>query len=724
VNRIGFFKAILVTLSFCCSLVSAVDRLVPSDYPAIQSAIDAAVNGDTVIIDPNTYTGPGNRDIIVQNKTITIRSIDPNDPNIVAATVIDCQGTPSDNHRGFYFYYLSNSALNGLTVKNGCAFYGGAVYCTGRSALISNCILTGNAAFTGGAINSPLTCRIVIDNCKITNNTAGWAGGGIYTESEPLTVTNSVIANNITTEEGYSGDSGGGGICCGFGAGPLTITNCVISNNKTQGLGGAILSRSTTITDSAICNNTARGEGGGIFCDNLKITDSIINGNSCQSMGGGIFTEPADYAWITGCTISHNSSLGGGGGIASHSFFTFISSTIVSGNKAGLGGLPGAGIFCSNYRVTITNCTITGNMAPGYGAAIGTYDLGDKVVVTNCIIRDNRSAENADIYTSSRISINFTDLQGGKDAVYGSIPEWGPGNIDNDPCFTQAGSFDPNSTPADPNDDFWVDGDYHLRNSSPCINTGDPNYTAEPNETDLDGLPRIINGRIDMGAYEFLNHPPVANAGHDQTLEAYAPWGAKVTLDGSNSSDDDSTPGTNDDIVYFNWFEQTDPCDPSSNVFLGTGQILDCNLPLGIHTIILEVTDNAGASDTDVVIITVQDTTPPQFTLSVTPTILWPISKRMIKITPAWMVTDLCDPDPNVSLVSIQITESGRLIGTYPGSTDILVDPNGPINLRAWRSGNAADRIYTVTYQAVDDSNNIAESSAIVTVPHDQRRLK
>jgi hypothetical protein len=48
----------------------------------------------------------------------------------------------------------------------------------------------------------------------------------------------------------------------------------------------------------------------------------------------------------------------------------------------------------------------------------------------------------------------------------------------------------------------WVEGDYHLLPDSPCIDAGDPGYVAEPNETDLDGKPRIINGRIDMGAYE------------------------------------------------------------------------------------------------------------------------------------------------------------------------------------------------------------------------------
>jgi len=42
---------------------------------------------------------------------------------------------------------------------------------------------------------------------------------------------------------------------------------------------------------------------------------------------------------------------------------------------------------------------------------------------------------------------------------------------------------------------------------SPCINAGDPNYIAEPNETDLDGNPRVMGGRIDMGAYEYS--PPI-----------------------------------------------------------------------------------------------------------------------------------------------------------------------------------------------------------------------
>ena len=68
-----------------------------------------------------------------------------------------------------------------------------------------------------------------------------------------------------------------------------------------------------------------------------------------------------------------------------------------------------------------------------------------------------------------------------------------------DPCFVDPGYWDTNGV--------WFDGDYHLLADSPCIDAGDPNYVAEPNETDLDGQPRVIGGRIDMGAFEYS--PPI-----------------------------------------------------------------------------------------------------------------------------------------------------------------------------------------------------------------------
>ena len=80
---------------------------------------------------------------------------------------------------------------------------------------------------------------------------------------------------------------------------------------------------------------------------------------------------------------------------------------------------------------------------------------------------------------------------------FSCIQDWndgGEGNIETDPCFVNPGYWDPNGTPGDDSDDFWVNGDYHLLPDSPCIDAGDPNsdFTAEP-------LPHA--NRINMGAY-------------------------------------------------------------------------------------------------------------------------------------------------------------------------------------------------------------------------------
>jgi hypothetical protein len=204
--------------------------------------------------------------------------------------------------------------------------------------------------------------------------------------------------------------------------------------------------------------------------------------------------------------------------------------------------------------------------------------------------------------------------------------------------------------------------------------------------------------------------PVACIVGGDRTVEAGSSCKARVTLDGSCSSDADSTPGTNDDINDFDWY-LVDACDPNFKDLLGSGEIIDCNLPLGEHDIVLEVTDKAGAFDVNEVTIIVEDTTPPEFSLAVEPDVLWPANHRMVKITPSWEVSDNCDEWPEVSLVSI----------TVATEDDIQIGDEG-IWLRAERSERGIGRVYTISYQAVDDSGNVTVNSTTVTVPHDRRR--
>jgi hypothetical protein len=125
-------------------------------------------------------------------------------------------------------------------------------------------------------------------------------------------------------------------------------------------------------------------------------------------------------------------------------------------------------------------------------------------VVINCIFWENMDWRGKD---------EAAQIYGRLDIVeYSCIQGWtgrwgGTGNIGDDPCFVVPGHFspDPNyvSIPFYPYYFYdWTDGDYHLLPDSPCVNAGDPNYTAEADEMDLDGNPRMIGGRIDMGAYE------------------------------------------------------------------------------------------------------------------------------------------------------------------------------------------------------------------------------
>jgi len=139
--------------------------------------------------------------------------------------------------------------------------------------------------------------------------------------------------------------------------------------------------------------------------------------------------------------------------------------------------------------------------------------------------------------------------------------------------------------------------------------------------------------------------------------------------------------------------------------------------------------DGTRLEGSDVVTLTLVDNTAPEFNLSVIPDTLWPPNHKMVQITPNWTARDLCDIHPNVSLVSIVMNE-GDETNTYDPSFDDTVGDghttadiqivDGDIYLRAERSGKGVGRIYTITYQATDDSGNVAVASATVTVPHDQ----
>ncbi|MBI2058971.1 MAG: hypothetical protein HYT87_04295 [Nitrospirae bacterium] len=215
---------------------------------------------------------------------------------------------------------------------------------------------------------------------------------------------------------------------------------------------------------------------------------------------------------------------------------------------------------------------------------------------------------------------------------------------------------------------------------------------------------------FDEGFVPPSNQPPTASAGADILAECVSSGGALIALDGSASSDPDSSPGTNDDIVTFEWFEGT--------TLVATGETASATMSLGSHAITLKVTDSDGLSDTDDVLVTVSDTTAPTLSVSVSPSSLWPPNHKMVPITAAFSVSDVCDASPAVVLGSATSNEPDNGLGD--GDTENDIQTAGGLQLRAERSGTGTGRIYTLTYQATDSSGNSTTATATVTVPHDQ----
>jgi len=196
-----------------------------SEHPfdSIQEAINNAVPGETVIVLPGMYAGTGNRDISFLSRAITVRSIDPNDSEIVDTTVIDCQGTQTAQHQGFLFNKgeSAQSVLAGLTIMNAFSSYGGGILCaTNSSPTISKCVLRSNKAVKrgGGIYNS--SGSPLVTNCIFSGNTAE-NGGALYNLSNARVV-NCTFTNNSTTTGGGIHNQGG----------TLTLTNCILWNNR------------------------------------------------------------------------------------------------------------------------------------------------------------------------------------------------------------------------------------------------------------------------------------------------------------------------------------------------------------------------------------------------------------------------------------------------------------------------------------------------------------
>jgi len=453
IHRVLAAALIVITLSIIFVRSAPADTLhVPDPYPTIQAAIDAAQDGDTVLVADGTYTGEGNRYIDYAGKAITVRS-----GNGAENCIIDSEGG-----RGFHFHSGETlaSVLNGFTITNGSGSTpgGGGILCENSNPTIENCAITDNQAVTGCGICC-LNSSPTIEDCSIIANHGGGEGGGIYADSDSSPyVINCVIADNH-----LGGVSRGGGISC-LGA---VLIDCVISgNNITDGYGNPVgygggVYGVPTLIDCSITDNMA-GHGGGVYCGLGTIIRCEIRGNWCPHKGRGIYVS-GDAA-ITEC---------------------------ISWDQ----------VYCDGGGPTITNCTLHTTVA---------FE-GTNAVVTNSILGGVWCPHPSQCGNPT-VTYCLTDRPG-EGNIEGNplfVDPDGPDNIPGTPddnLRLQAGSpcIDAGNNLAVPADDSDLDGDSDTNERLPVDFDGRPRFLDHPGRDDT-GVPDPPDypAVVDMGAYEFL----------------------------------------------------------------------------------------------------------------------------------------------------------------------------------------------------------------------------
>jgi hypothetical protein len=413
----------------------------------IQAGINAATDGDTVLVADGTYTGTGNKNLDFGGKDITVRSAS-GDP---AACVIDCQ----TDGRAFHLHSGESRAatIDAFTITNGRLSEGdgGGVCCVGSSPTISNCVFLdmyvedglGAGIYSSGGAPLIVGCRF--DGCQISSVSGyGFAGAGIY---------------------------------CSGGA-PEIIDNFFVR-----------------CTFNVFCTYG----GGAIGCEN---TDILIRGNEITACGGhgaggGIWGRDSQI------NISHNriyrcAAYHYGGAMAMWNCAGKLTNNEIVLNR--VTDMYGGGIRINGDDIEIAFSTIAYNRV-GYGSGGGVYvGSSSTALIHHSILWGNHAGNAGDqLYaaTPDDVTVRYCDVQDG----------WaGVGNLDADPSFVVAPNPGPDGEWGTVDDD---PGDVHLRATSPCVDAGDPDYCAA-GQYDIDGEPRlmtVVATRVDIGADELTGVP-------------------------------------------------------------------------------------------------------------------------------------------------------------------------------------------------------------------------
>ena len=299
----------------------------------------------------------------------------------------------------------------------------------------------------------------IVDGGK--RNTCAHFVGGIATNS---------VLTGVTLRNGFS-PLAGGGVKGG------TLYDCILTGNEATGHGGGAMN--STLNNCMLEGNKASNGGG---TGSSTLNNCALVGNTATHGGGAI------HSTLNNCVLIGNKAVLGGGLHGNTKGSTdILNHCVLVGNMANYGG--------GTYGGILNNCVLTGNTvtkkvtAPYWGQGGGSAEGR----LNNCIVWGN-TAWRGDNHYDCTFNYSCTT----------PLPDKGTNNITDDPMFVDA-----------------ANGFFQLQRYSPCINKGSNEYVN--GDCDLDGNPRIQNGTVDMGAYEYVDTSEQDGTNTDAQVNAIKP---------------------------------------------------------------------------------------------------------------------------------------------------------------------------------------------------------